>query len=29
VDKLSVTSRKPVLLAEIGYRDTTDALYQP
>lgn len=29
LDKLSIAAHKPIILAEIGYRNTTDALYQP
>lgn len=29
VDKLSTAAHKPIILAEVGYRNTADALYQP
>lgn len=29
LDALSTAAHKPIILAEIGYRNTTDALYQP
>jgi hypothetical protein len=29
LDALSIAAHKPIILAEIGYRNTTDTLYQP